>query len=172
MILAVDVNYMDFVAVVAGVIFSGWEDEGPEQEIVTFADVSAAYQPGQFYKRELPCILELVRENDLHPDCIIVDGLVYLDGYREPGLGRHLFDALGGRVPVIGVAKSHFRGIPEECAIHRGNSSRPLYVTAAGIDLKRAKECILGMHGDHRIPSLLKRVDLLCRKTLEVRRAR
>jgi deoxyribonuclease V len=165
MILAVDVHYADHHAVVAGVLFDDWPDAVPQREFITRVAVHAPYEPGQFYRRELPCILQLMVENDLEPDCIIVDGFVYLDGYREPGLGKHLYDALEGKVAVIGVAKSAFHGIPAEFAIYRGESRKPLYVTAAGIDIEEAKRCIAMMHGSHRQPTLLKRADWLCRNS-------
>lgn len=163
MILAVDVRYWEKCAAVAGVGFAEWRDDYPETELVTFIEVPAAYQPGQFYKRELPCILKLIQEHDLHPECIVVDGFVYLDGSSKPGLGSHLYHALDGEVPVIGVAKSPFKGIAPEYQVYRGTSKKPLYVTALGIDSDKAKELIRKMHGKHRLPTLLKRVDQLCR---------
>jgi deoxyribonuclease V len=163
MILAVDVNYSEIRATVAGVLFADWHDENPSREVVSFMEVPADYQPGQFYKRELPCILKLIEENELSPECIVVDGFVYLDGYSKPGLGKYLFDALGGRTPVIGVAKSRFKDIGAEYELYRGASNRPLYVTAEGIELDRAKAYIRSMHGKYRQPTLLKRVDQLCR---------
>ncbi|MBN1843541.1 MAG: endonuclease V, partial [Deltaproteobacteria bacterium] len=48
--------------------------------------------------------------------------------------------------------------------IFRGGSIHPLYVTSAGVDLQKASEKIRTMHGAHRIPTLLKRVDLLARE--------
>lgn len=163
MILAVDVQYYGEHAVVAGVIFADWQDRTPAGEVITRVAVHAPYEPGEFYRRELPCILQLIVENDLEPDCIVVDGFVYLDGNNRPGLGRHLFDALEGKVAVIGVAKRAFGEIPAEFTIYRGESGRPLYVTAAGIDIEEAKRCIAKMHGRHRQPTLLKRADWLCR---------
>jgi deoxyribonuclease V len=163
MILAVDVKYCDKVAIAAGVAFAGWGDESPEREVVTCLETPAEYRPGQFYLRELPCILKLLKENSLHPDIIIVDGFVYLDGESKPGLGKYLYDALHGEVAVIGVAKSRFHGIAELYQLFRGGSSRPLYVTAVGVHLDRAKEFIRDMHGRHRLPTMLKRVDLLSR---------
>jgi deoxyribonuclease V len=166
MILAVDVCYTENIAAVAGVVFRNWADHHPQSEMVTFMEVPAEYEPGQFYKRELPCILRLIRQHDLKPDCIVVDGLVYLDGKSSPGLGKHLYDALGGRVPVIGVAKRHFMGIGPEYEIYRGTSERPLYVTAAGMELEEAQTYIASMYGRHRIPALLKRADQLARRPL------
>jgi deoxyribonuclease V len=64
---------------------------------------------------------------------------------------------------VIGVTKSCFCGIGERYAVFRGSSRRPLYVTAVGMDLEKAKDCILRMHGNFRIPSILKLADRLSR---------
>jgi deoxyribonuclease V len=166
MILAVDVSYTENLAAVAGVVFRNWADHHAESEIISFVEVPAEYEPGQFYKRELPCILKLLRDHDLKPDCVIVDGFVYLDGKSLPGLGKHLFDALGGKVPVIGVAKKHYRGIGAEYEIYRGTSEKPLYITAAGMELEEAQAYISNMHGKHRIPALLKRADQLARRPL------
>jgi len=45
----------------------------------------------------------------------------------------------------------------------RGDSSRPLFVTAAGMNADGAAELVRGMHGLHRLPTLLKRADQLAR---------
>ncbi|HJV66917.1 MAG TPA: endonuclease V [Geomonas sp.] len=167
MILVVDVAYSEEDAVAAGVLFRDWRDDAPVREVVSHHPHPASYQPGEFYKRELPCILKLITDHALQPDCIIVDGFVYLDGCHQPGLGKRLYDALGGEVAVIGVAKSPFKGIGPEFAIYRGESVKPLFVTAAGIDLEQAKAYVLGMHGGYRVPSLLKRADQLSKKFTE-----
>lgn len=123
----------------------------------------ARYEPGKFYKRELPCILHLLDEHALDPPIIIVDGFVFLDGCEKPGLGKYLYDTRNGCNAVIGVAKSAFAGIPSEYAIYRGSSRKPLYVTAIGMDVNKAKAFVQAMHGPQRLPKLLKRVDQLCR---------
>lgn len=48
--------------------------------------------------------------------------------------------------------------------LRRGTSRSPLYVTAAGMDATEAARHIAEMHGPHRIPTLLKRIDRLCRE--------
>jgi deoxyribonuclease V len=163
MILAVDVHYSATTAFVAGVSFATWESESADHEYTSLVKGVADYEPGKFYKRELPCILQLLREHSLEPECIVIDGYVFLDGASIPGLGKHLYDALNASTPVVGVAKQSFRGIPERYQVLRGNSMRPLYVTAVGMPLAEAKLHVQAMHGDHRIPELLKRVDQLCR---------
>jgi deoxyribonuclease V len=47
--------------------------------------------------------------------------------------------------------------------VQRGHSRRPLYVSAAGIDAETAARYIQDMHGTYRLPTLLRRVDQLCR---------
>lgn len=164
MILAVDVHYENFSAVVAGIGFGNWSDETAEASYISVIGQTEHYTAGEFYKRELPCILQLLKQHKLSPTHIIIDGYVYLDGHTRPGLGRYLYDALSGRVKIIGVAKNPFKGITGEYALYRGVSAKPLYITCAGLALSEAKARIATMHGAHRIPSLLKTVDQLCRK--------
>jgi deoxyribonuclease V len=161
MILATDVGYQKGRATSAGVLIHAWGDCEPAQVLVAHLDEVAAYVPGQFYKRELPCILTLLEQLERPPAHVVVDGYVHLGRERRPGLGKHLYDALGGRSVVIGVAKSRFRGTPASAAIFRGGSRRPLYVTAAGIDAERARHWIIDMCGDHREPTILRLADQL-----------
>ena len=165
-ILAVDVHYTGEHAVAAGVVFDDWADDAIRSSHVSFIDRVSAYEPGYFYKRELPCILELINEHHLAPDYILIDGYVYLDGHASPGLGSYLYDALQHRAKIIGVAKNRFRGTADECAVYRGGSKRPLYVTCAGMQLSTARKRVQSMSGSHRYPALLKRVDQICRAAM------
>ncbi len=65
---------------------------------------------------------------------------------------------------VFGVAKSRFVGAVDAVPVTRGRSSRPLFVTAAGMDPEEAAEKIRIMHGAYRIPTMLKLADRLCRE--------
>jgi deoxyribonuclease V len=123
----------------------------------------APYEPGAFYKRELPCLLEVLGLAPGPLDAVIVDGYVWLSRDGRPGLGARLFEALGGRTAVVGVAKTSFAGADFAAPVQRGASARPLYVTAAGMDANEAADRVREMAGAHRIPELLKRVDRLCR---------
>ena len=163
MILAVDVQYSGDEAVAAGVLFDGWQDEKAQKEYVSRMAGAAAYEPGRFFKRELPPILKLIEEHHLQPTCILVDGFVFLDGFSEAGLGKHLFDALEGRAAVIGLAKKRYKGIDPRYEVYRGRSRRPLYVTSVGIEVEEAKGYILSMHGRNRLPTMIKRADQICR---------
>lgn len=163
MILATDVHYTENTATAAGVLLKNWDAAEASDFVTVHIPEAAEYIPGQFYKRELPCLLALLKELPAEPECIIVDGFVYLDDEEKPGLGKHLYDVLDGRIPVVGVAKSAFTSTPAECGILRGNSQNPLYVTAAGIELSAAKVLITQMHGAYRMPTMLKLADQVCR---------
>lgn len=164
MILATDVHYLETGAMAAGVLFRNWQEARSERVVLAEVVEVAEYVPGEFYQRELPCLLALLDKLKKEPDCIIVDGFVFLDGHQAPGLGKHLYDALDGRIPVVGVAKSVFKDSPPETEIYRGESKHPLYVTSVGIPLEEAKAHIAGMHGKYRLPTLLKQADQVCRK--------
>lgn len=157
---ALDVCYGDERSVVAGVGFVSFADDAGEERLRVVEGPPADYEPGQFYKRELPLLLALLDGLDVKG--VVVDGFVWLGEGRE-GLGAHLHRALGG-VPVIGVAKTGFSGAESVAApVLRGTSEKPLWVTAAGVDVERAARWIRQMHGPHRLPTLLKRADRLCR---------
>ncbi|WP_339732062.1 endonuclease V [uncultured Gimesia sp.] len=162
--LVLDVQYRDDdSAKVAGILFQEWESDLVEASLVKTIPQVAPYEPGHFYKRELPCLLELILDIDRPLDVIIIDGFVTLGQDQHPGLGAHLYHQLNKQTPVIGVAKSRFADTPEETHIYRGESKNPLFVTSLGIPLSEAKHKITTMHGEFRIPTLLKRVDQLCR---------
>ena len=163
MIVALDVHYTRDGAVTAGVGFDAWDSPSGRWSFVSRRTQVEPYEPGAFYKRELPCLLGLLDESEVQPSCLVVDGFTFLGRADRPGLGAHLFEALGGRVPVVGLAKSAFAGIDADHAVCRGGSRRPLFVTCAGMALPDAKAHVAAMHGTHRIPTLLAAVDALCR---------
>lgn len=115
---------------------------------------AADYVAGEFYRRELPCLLRLVKMADARPSVIVIDGYVTLSAEARPGLGWHLWEALERQVPVVGVAKTAFAGTPAECAVYRCGSRSPLFVTAAGLPLAEVKANVEAMHGPYRLPTL------------------
>jgi deoxyribonuclease V len=157
----VDVDYRDPIAVAAGVWLRGWKAAKAEVEVVTRLDEVAPYQPGEFYRRELPCVLAVLQRGPA-AEVVVVDGYVWL-GPGRAGLGAHLYQALGERTVVVGVAKSRFLSATEAVPVCRGDSKSPLYVTAAGVSAAEAAEWVMRMHGFYRVPTLLKRVDQLAR---------
>lgn len=162
MLACVDVDYRPAAAVAACLLFNDWSDPVETRAFVEHLPPAAPYQPGQFYLRELPCLLHVLR-GALGPlDAVVIDGYVWLGAQGQPGLGARLHKELG--VPVIGVAKTLFHGSAEAVPVHRGQSKKPLHVSAAAMDRAVAALAIQRMHGPHRIPTLLKRVDRLCRE--------
>jgi deoxyribonuclease V len=161
-IVALDAHYrQDDSGRVAAVAFHDWTDSRPAAEYYTEITHAEPYRSGRFYLRELPGLLEIIEKVGERPEMIVVDGYAWL-GKDRPGLGARLWEALDRSVPVIGVAKSSFKGAPA-LEVEHGGSWRHLYVTAAGVDQEKAAEAIRSMHGGHYMPELLRRADRLAR---------
>ncbi len=103
------------------------------------------YQSGQFYKREMPCILKLLQQISEPYDIIIIDGYVYLDGKSQEGLGKYLYDNLQDKKPVIGIAKNKFHAITDD------------YATPQALAM------VQKLAGNHRLPNVITMVDHLSR---------
>jgi len=166
MIVAIDVYYREDEANAAAICFKDWESE----EIIATESCIVKnlfpYVSGQFYKRELPCILhvlELCRQEVI--EAIIIDGYVVLDNEGKLGLGGYLYQTLEERIPIIGVAKRAFiKNTDQLIKLERGKSRNPLFITSLGMDLQEAATKIENMKGEYRIPTLLKLVDQESRK--------
>jgi deoxyribonuclease V len=158
---AVDVHYpasggaRAAAVLAAGASFSVVVDE----RVVTVDDV-LPYQAGVFYLRELPPLRAVLAGQD-ELRLVVVDGYADLDSNGSPGLGARLHAELG--VPVIGVAKSAYRTATHAIPVLRGTSSRPLFVTAAGLPREDAADLVLHMGGRFRVPDALRRADALAR---------
>lgn len=156
--LAVDVHFDGEGAVAAAVAFDEWDaPEASRTYTSRIAHVEKAAR-GELDLRELPCLLQLLSEHALEPELILIDGFVHLDAQETPGLGRHLYQALGGRTAVIGVSKTSRPELPAQFEVAREEEARPVIVTCVGIDLGAAKARLRAMHGKRRVPTLLKRV--------------
>jgi deoxyribonuclease V len=158
---AVDVWYPASGGARAAAVLSGDPAFGSSlSERVVQVPTVAPYQPGEFYRRELPPILAVLA--DL-PDLalLIVDGYVDLDPHGRMGLGAHAHAELG--IPVIGVAKTPFATATQAVPVLRGRSHRPLLVTAAGWPADQAAELVRRMPGRYRLPDALRRADALAR---------
>ena len=161
MIACIDVGYGDTNAIAAAVTIGDWADATPLATYSVTITKVEEYVPGEFYKRELPCIQAVLAQLPAIPELIVIDGYVWLDEHGKKGLGARLYDALDGRIPVIGVAKTSFATATNAVEVHRGGSSRPLFVTAVGLDVEDAVNAVIRMHGKHRIPNMLTLVDQL-----------
>ncbi|MCU0450931.1 MAG: endonuclease V [Bernardetiaceae bacterium] len=163
MILAFDTYYFENKARTVCISFENWSDEANYQVDTEITEGVAEYQSGEFYKRELPCIVSLYSKIETKDvEAIIVDGYVYLNDSDKLGLGGHLYHQLNGRIPIIGVAKTNFATLENNKRhLLRGESRKPLYITAIGIDIEEATKLIGRMSGGYRIPTLLKLLDTL-----------
>ena len=154
-----DVAYKDDVARAACVLARDWTATRPVRSFTALRTPVADYVPGSFWQRELPVLVALLA--GVEADVVVVDGYVWLDDQGRKGLGAHLHDAIGR--PVVGVAKSAFDGAAFARQVLRGTSTRPLYVTAVGVDVDEAAEAVRTMAGSHRLPTLLTMADRLAR---------
>jgi deoxyribonuclease V len=159
----VDVHYHADGAVAVCVEFVDWTDARPRRESCARILDPAPYSPGEFYRRELPCLLAVLKTVRTMPAVIVIDGYVWLDRDGRRGLGAHLHEALGGSVPIVGIAKAAFASGDHAIHVRRGASQRPLYVTAVGMEVEVAADHVRAMHGAHRIPTLIARCDRLSR---------
>lgn len=159
-----DVCYLEVGARVACVLADSWAAQVSSSTYVQVIEQVEPYKSGSFYRREFPCLMTVLRFLPEPPSIVVVDGYVWLPPIRRPGLGAHLYKALGRTTPVVGIAKSSFAGA-ESCEfvipVYRGTSKRPLYVTAAGIAIDSAAQRVHGMAGKYRIPELVRIADQL-----------
>jgi deoxyribonuclease V len=166
MILILDTYYYDDKGKTVCLSFEDWNNE--ENYLIyseTISDIQE-YVSGEFYKRELPCILSLLTKIDLtEVKTIIIDGFVFLNDEDKFGLGAYLYHKLNKEIPIIGVAKRDFETInTNRKELYRGNSKNPLFITSIGIELNLATKKIEEMKGEFRIPTLLKEVDRLTKE--------
>ena len=157
-----DVYYYKDYTRASGIVFEIVPSERIVSKYCKMMGAASQYISGAFYKRELPCLLGVYKGIKENIDLIIVDGFVFLDGSKK-GLGAYFFEALGRKIPVIGVAKTFFRGCGDYTKVYRGSSSKPLYVSSIGIDQNSAAGLIRGLRGGGRIPEILRKVDRLSR---------
>ncbi|WP_298426328.1 endonuclease V [uncultured Kordia sp.] len=168
MIIATDIHYKETYAKAVCVAFQ-WEDAIPKKVYTATIDDVAPYVPGEFYKRELPCILKVLEQVDLETtEAIIVDGHVFVHDNKKYGLGAYLWEALDKKVPIIGVAKKSFINTKNvSTPVLRGSSEKPLFVSCIGIDKENVLEKINLLHGEHRMPTILKLLDAVTKTEKE-----
>lgn len=158
---AVDVYYPASGGARAALVLTGDRAFGEIlAERTAFVPRVAPYVPGQFRQRELPP-LRAVLAGVTGIELLVVDGYVDLDPHGRPGLGAYVHAEVG--VPVIGVAKTPFAAAVHALPVLRGQATRPLYATAAGIAAADAAGVVARMSGKFRMPDALRRVDALSR---------
>lgn len=159
-----DVYYYSNYAKACCIVF---EVNPIERIIATYSEKISPvceYIPGKFYKRELPCIIEVYKKINEDIDLIIIDGYTLIGSNK--GLGGYLYEYLNKSIPVIGVAKTYFYGVSNYVEVYRGNSKKPLYVTSIGIDLIISENIIKELSGEFRIPYILREVDKMTKNKL------
>ena len=162
MIAALDVHYRpDGSAKAVCLVFDRFDAPSSSEVFEAMLYHVEDYQPGEFYRRELPCLLEVLKLCDLESTtCLLIDGYVFLDDDGKPGLGWHLYQHFQGKIPVVGVAKTAFHNNQKWVRpVLRGNSRNPLYISSAGMDADIAAEHIRNMAGPYRMPDLLQMLD-------------
>jgi deoxyribonuclease V len=161
--VCLDVDYRPDCTVTACVGFNEWTDATAVLEkVVRSATPAADYEPGQFARREMPYLIDVLGSLKELPQIIVIDGYVFLDE-GKPGLGARLHEALHARAVVVGVAKTRFRGATAAIEVLRGKSKEPLFVDAVGMSREDAVRAVAAMAGPHRVPALLRRADQLAR---------
>jgi len=163
MLALVDVHYTGAAARAACLLAESWASGTASSEWTVELDSVAPYRPGYFFERELPCLIAALSRVTAPLEAILVDGYVELDARGKPGLGAHLHDHLERKIPVVGVAKHSFAGSEFASRVLRGESRKPLFVTARGMAREAAAERVFSMHGEYRVPTLCRQVDHLSR---------
>lgn len=145
-------------AQVAGVGFDEWAQAEPALGEAWVSKLEGLSKPakGEPDLREAACVQKLLADHRLAPELVLMDQPVYLDAQDTPGPGARVHAALGGAVPVIGIAKSAWKEPSAQHEVHREDETPPLMVTCAGVDLGAAKSRLRAMHGRKRVPTLVK----------------
>lgn len=167
MILAIDVYYTDSGYKTCGVLFEKFDSKEPIKVLTLKSHKPVQeYIPGQFYKRELPCIIEFLKFYKIHPDYLIIDGYINLlfdNGSITRGIGAYVKVTLENmhgyeHTKIIGIAKSSFARNDEiSIKVCRGRSKNPLYVQSQ--DNSITSQVVENMYGQYRIPEMLKIMD-------------
>lgn len=164
--VCLDVQYYATYAVAAYVLFKDIADTEPLKTGQVVTHEVHPYEPGAFYKRELPCLLNALQVIIEPLELIIIDANVWLSD-EKMGLGGILYESLQKSVPVIGVSKTKYTGETAKIVpVYRGDSQNPIYVSAIGMDTTEAVALIKHMAGPYRIPTLIKLADTVCRSNI------
>lgn len=178
MIVAFDTYYYNGFSYTVGGVFKSWGDKEVSYYATSIRTcIDAEYKPGELYKRELPAIMQCLATLNIDTiDTIIVDGFVWLseDGKTLiKGLGARLQDAIYNKYntkkTIVGIAKNRYHvKIPECVDLERGLvTAKPIFITCSESCLtEHYASQVKVMHGDYRIPSIIKAVDSKTRELM------
>lgn len=161
-----DVKYYDEYAVIGYALFENHKSDIAFKTGQYKHEKPTPYISGEFYKRELPCLLTAINQITETISLMYIDANVWL-GENLKGLGYYLYESLDGKIPVIGISKTSFHGAGKQVKlILRGESKSPLYISSIGIDLNKASNIVSEMSGDYRLPAMIKIADMMSRNPL------
>ena len=105
MLAALDAHYDEatLIGTGAAVVFQNWSDAAPLANYTAAVSDIQPYEPGEFFKRELPCLLAVLEKVQEPLDLLIVDGYVSLGDRRNKD--ARLWEALGRQLPVLAWPK-------------------------------------------------------------------
>lgn len=178
LILALDIQYQDNQAFIAGVLFEFLGEIKAQYAWQTQTDVP--YVPGYFCFREGPPLLDfwhkLLNDSQLQPKLMIIDG----HGLAHPRkFGVATWLGIKTHCPTIGCAKEtlvHFDTPPDvskgSFSVIKLNTERvgyvlrnqaninPIFVSPGHlVSLEESKRVILALEGEYRIPEVLRLAD-------------
>lgn len=154
--LFIAVHWEGTQAIAAAVGFEAWDAAEATKTYRSRIVHAETVERGQPDLRAVHCVMQLLVEHRLAPELLLIEGFVHLDAADRPGVGQHLFQALGGKVPVVGVSKKGLVGLPAQCEVMREDEAPPLFITSIGVDIGAAKARVRSMHGRKRVPTLMK----------------
>lgn len=112
MILAFDTYYYGETAKSVCLCFNNWLDSEP---VTTYEEIICGiseYEPGLFYKRELPCIMSFLKKVELTCiEFVIIDGYAILDDYGKKGWVTYCLKSLKGEFQLLDLRKQNFTEI-------------------------------------------------------------
>lgn len=186
LMLALDIQYKNEVAYVAGNLF-----EYPDKEIRSFVgrfDINFPYIPRFFSFREGPPLLafykHFIKTTSYQPKLLIIDG----HGLAHPvKLGVASWLGVQANISTLGCAKNtllEYQGDLREAkgstleihnkselvgyVLRRQEKINPVFVSAGHlIDLNTSKEVTLNLGGNYKIPDSLRIADQIARKYAE-----
>lgn len=163
MLACLDVHYTGDHAHAAAVTFESWHSTSSLSQFTAALRQDAPYEPGNFFRRELPPLLAVLGRLPEEPQTILIDGYCVLSAEGEPGLGAHLSEKVSPDTTIVGIAKNRYRDSTHAAEVLRGTSKQPLFITAINMPQQVAAKHVHDMAGTHRIPMMIKAVDTLAR---------
>lgn len=179
-ILALDIAYSDDNYAAAGVIY----DAKKKAQIAEFerkGSVKFPYIPNYFAYREVPPLLDLIKDIEVHYDVILFDGNGQIHPRRA---GAACFLGIATQKPTIGLSKNPPKDLSYQLSEEKGArydfdnehgrgavlrtspNVKPVFVSVGNwVDLDFSCDVILSL-SRFRVPEPLRIADQICRRSL------